>query len=67
MLLSGRVSIRTLVSASFLGARSRLGSVGESMLPVLGRPRSGPKSARSHRNTGSSQQVNMMFSQAASA
>ena len=30
------------------------------MLPVFGRPRLGPKPTRSHRNTGSSQQVNMI-------
>jgi hypothetical protein len=34
------------------------------MLLFLGRPQ-GPKRARSHRNTVSTQQVNMMISQAA--
>jgi hypothetical protein len=36
------------------------------MLLFIGRPR-GPKRARSHRNTVSSQQVNMVVSQAAAA
>jgi hypothetical protein len=36
------------------------------MLLFIGRPR-WPKRARSHRNTVSTQQVNMMISQAASA
>src|SRR5271156_4766854 len=45
-----RVSIRTLVS------RSRLcvgwGQKEKSMLPVFGRPRSGPNPTRSHRDAG---------------
>jgi hypothetical protein len=50
-----RVSIRTLSERLWLCAG--WGSVENSMLPVFGRPRSGPNPTRSHRNTGSSQQV----------
>ena len=32
------------------------------MLPVIGRPRCGPNSVRSHRNAGSSQQFNVFAS-----
>ena len=53
-----RVSIRTLSEPLWLCAG--WGSVESSMLPVFGRPRSGPNPTRSHRNTGSSQQVNMI-------
>jgi hypothetical protein len=48
------------LSVSFVGTGSSVPvgvSVEESMLPVIGRPRRGPKSAHSHRNTASSQQI----------
>jgi len=54
------LSIRTLLSFLPLKLGAGRGSVGESMLPFVRRPRSGPKSARSHRNAGLSQQVNEM-------
>ena len=47
-------------------ARCGLGFNGESMLPFLERLKK-PKRARSHRNTGSSQQFSMVRPQAASA
>jgi hypothetical protein len=59
-----RVSIRTLDELSCCKLGAGWGSRGESMLPFIGRPR-GPKSARSHRKTVSSQRVNMVISQAA--
>jgi hypothetical protein len=59
-----RVSIRTLDELSSCKLGAGWGSREESMLPFIGRPRR-PKSARSHRNTASSQQVNMLISQAA--
>src|SRR5260370_4879812 len=55
-----RVSIRTLLSFLPLKLGAGWGSVGESMLPFIRRPRSAPKSARSHRNTGVSRHVSML-------
>ena len=45
-----RVSIRTLVSRS--GLCVGWGQKEKSMLPVFGRPRSGPNPTRSHRDAG---------------
>ena len=45
-----RVSIRTLVSRP--GLCADWGQKEKSMLPVFGRPRSGPNPTRSHRNAG---------------
>ena len=56
-----RVSIRTLDEPSWCKLGAGWGSRGESMLPFLVRPL-GPKRARSHRNTVSSQRVNMIIS-----
>jgi hypothetical protein len=56
-----RVSIRTLDELSWCKLGAGWGSRGESMLPFLVRPL-GPKRARSHRNTVSSQGVNMIIS-----
>src|SRR5271156_5952841 len=58
-----RVSIRTLDELSWCKLGAGWGSRGESMLPFLVRPL-GPKRARSHRNTVSSQQGNMVVPQA---
>jgi hypothetical protein len=59
-----RVSIRTLEELPLEELGAGWGSRGESMLPFIGRPLR-PKSARSHRNTVSSQRVDMIISQAA--
>ena len=56
-----RVSIRTLDELSWCKLGAGWGSRGESMLPFLVRPLR-PKRARSHRNTVSSQRVNMIIS-----
>src|SRR5271170_3854478 len=55
-----RVSIRTLDELSWCKLGACWGSRGESMLPFIGRPLR-PKSARSHRNTVSSQRVSMVI------
>jgi hypothetical protein len=59
-----RVSIRTLDDLSCCKLGVGWGSRGESMLPFLVRPL-GPKRARSHGNTESSQKVNIVDPQAA--
>jgi hypothetical protein len=61
-----RISIRTLKELPFEELGAGWGSRGESMLPFIRRPLR-PKSARSHRNTVSSQRVDMIISQAAAA
>ena len=55
-----RVSIRTLDDLCWSKLGAGWGSRGESMLPFIGRSRR-PKSARSHRNTVSSQRVNRVI------
>ena len=58
-----RVSIRTFEELPFEELGAGWGSRGESMLPFIRRPLR-PKSARSRRNTVSSQRVDMIISQA---